>query len=381
MIKLISNVFPAIKQSIGLRYTLNLKMKHWWTGRKFCVGVLSSAVFLTLALQQVDWARTAATLRDANWVLASLGIGAAVATLVTFAFRWRVLLSSTAELPVKDTFSYIMIGHLANTVFPLRMGEVARAVLLGKRYRISASLVFGSVVLERTLDVLTILMLALGVSLIMDIPPAVRAGMMTLAGAGLVALGALLFLARSGNRVLGWVGRLSGFAPGILPERLAMLVERFAGGLGTLRDGRELGLVLCLSVLAWAIAGTATIFYIAAFQLHVPWYAGFFVLTVTNLGSAIPSSPGFIGVYHYLAVLALSVWVPDKSEALGYAIGTHGITMLTNILIGCTCLAREGIALQSIGAMGHVVQETIVSQKEDGKSVFLPQPSPSDGSP
>jgi glycosyltransferase 2 family protein len=355
-------------------------MKPWSTGRKFCLGVLSSAIFLTLALQQVDWARTAATLRDANWVLASLGIGAAVATLVTFAFRWRVLLSSTAELPVRDTFSYIMIGHLANTVFPLRMGEVAKAVLLGKRHQISASLVFGSVVLERTLDVLTILVLALGVSFTMDIPPAVRAGMVTLAGAGLVAVGVLLFLARSGNRVLGWVGRLSCFAPGILAERLAMLVERFAEGLGTLRDGREVGLVLCLSLLGWAIAGTATTSYIAAFHLSAPWYAGFFVLTVTNLGSAIPSSPGFIGVYHYLAVLALSVWVPDKSEALGYAIGTHGITVLVNILLGCTCVAREGIALQSISTMGsEIVQEPIAVQEKGGNSVLLPQASLSDG--
>jgi uncharacterized membrane protein YbhN (UPF0104 family) len=158
-----------------------------------------------------------------------------------------------------------------------------------------------------------------------------------------------------------------------------MLVERFAAGLGTLRDGRELGSVLCLSALAWAIAGTATVCYIAAFHLHAPWYAGFFVLTVTNLGSAIPSSPGFVGVYHYLAVLALSVWVPDRSEALGYAIGTHGISVLVNILLGCTCLAREGIALQSIAATrGEIVQEPIASLRTDGNSFPVRQASPSD---
>lgn len=340
-------------------------MKHWSTGRKFCVGVLSSAIFLTLALQPVDWARTMATLRGANWILASFGVGAAVATIVTFAFRWRLLLSSTAQLSVKDTFSYIMIGYLANIVFPLRLGEVARAVLLGRRHGISASLVFGSVVLERTLDVLTILMVALGISFIMEIPPAVRAGMMTLAGAGLLALATLLILARSGNRILDLPGILHRFLPQMLAERLAMLVPRFAEGLGTLRDGRELWSVLCLSALAWAIAGAATMAYVAAFQLHAPWYAGLFVLTVINLGAAIPSSPGFIGVYHYLAVLALSVWVTDKSAALAYAIGTHGLGVLINIVVGCACLAREGIALQSIGTMDQVVQEPVPSLKKD----------------
>jgi uncharacterized protein (TIRG00374 family) len=340
-------------------------MRHSWTDRKFCLGVLSSVVFLTLAVQQVDWARTGATLRGANWALLSLGIGAAVAAIVTFAFRWRLLLSSTAELSVRDTFSYIMIGYLANIVFPLRMGEVARAVLLGRRHGIKASVVFGSVVLERTLDVLTILILALCVSFMMTIPPVVRAGMITFAAVGLAAFVALFFLARSGNRVLSSLGRLSGFAPGTLGARLAMLAARFAEGLGTLRDGRELASVLCLSALAWAIAGTATVCYIAAFNLHAPWYAGLFVLTVTNLGSAIPSSPGFIGVYHYLAVLALSVWVPDKSEALGYAIGTHGINVFVNILLGCTCLAREGIALQSIGTMDPVIQGPLLSLKKE----------------
>jgi glycosyltransferase 2 family protein len=359
------DVFPTIKPSIGLRYTLNLNMKPWSNGQKFCVGVLSSVIFLALAFQQVDWARTAATLRDANWVLASLGIGATVATLVTFAFRWRLLLSNTAELSVKDTFSYIMIGYLANIVFPLRMGEVARAVLLGRRHRIRASMVFGSVVLERTLDVLTILMLALCVSFMMNIPPVVRAGLITFAAAGLAAFVALFFLARNANRVLSSLDRLSSFAPGILAERLGILAARFTEGLGTLRDGRELGSALCLSALAWAIAGTATISYIAAFNLHAPWYAAFFVLTVTNLGSAIPSSPGFVGVYHYLAVLALSVWVTDKSAALAYAIGTHGLGVLINLLVGCACLAREGIAFQSISAMDQVVREPVLSLKKD----------------
>jgi glycosyltransferase 2 family protein len=248
-------------------------------------------------------------------------------------------------------------------------------VLLGRRHGIRPSVVFGSVVLERTLDVLTILILALGISFMMNIPAAIRAGMITLAGAGLVTLATLLVLARSGNRVLGVVGILPGFVPRVLTERLATLVARFAEGLAALRRGRELVLVLWLSLLAWAIAGTGTISYVAAFHLDAPWYAGFFVLTVTNLGSAIPSSPGFIGVYHYLAVLALSVWVPDKSEALGYAIGTHGINVLTNILIGCTCLAREGIALQSIGATGKIVEEPIPSQKTDGNSLLLSQAS------
>lgn len=112
-------------------------------------------------------------------------------------------LAGSATLSVHDTFSYIMIGSLANTVLPLRLGEVARAVLLGRQRGIGASLVLGSVIVERTLDVLTMLMLALGISFMMNIPPVIRVGMMTFASAGLVALVGLLLLARTGNRIPG----------------------------------------------------------------------------------------------------------------------------------------------------------------------------------
>jgi len=316
----------------------------------FWLGLLISAVFLVLAIRQVDWAGTIVTLSSASLPLLGLGMGLLVMTFTVFAIRWRVLLSSSARLPVRDAFSYIMIGYLANTVLPLRLGDVARAALMGRRHSISGSLVFGSVMLERVLDVLTLLVLALGLSLMMDIPPIVRASMMAFAGGALVALMGLFLLARNEDRLPGLVVRLPASAPRMLAERLVGLVARFAGGLRTLRNGRQLGQALFLSGLAWAVAGAATICWVQAFHLPTPWYAGLFVLAVINLGGAIPSSPGAIGVYHYLAVLALSVWVTDKSAALGYAIGTHGVNTLINILIGGGCLAREGISLRSLGS-------------------------------
>ena len=139
---------------------------------------------------------------------------------------------------------------------------------------------------------------------------------------------------------------------------MASLTARFAGGLRTLRDSRQLALAVFLSGLAWSVAGLGAVCWVRAFLLPVPWYAGLFVLTVVNLGSAIPSSPGFIGVYHYLVVLALSVWVPDRSTALGYAIATHGINLMVNIGLGSLCLWREGVSLTRLG------QESIQAEKD-----------------
>lgn len=326
-------------------------MKSWWAQRKFWLGMVLSAIFLFLAIRQADWAKTITMLRLADLRLIGLGTTLLLGTFVVFAVRWQVLLSASARLPVGDTFSYIMIGYLANTVLPLRLGDVARAALMGKRHNLSTSLVLGSVMLERTLDVLTVLMLALGLSLVMDIPPVVRAGMITFAGGAVVALMGLFLLARNEDRLPGLVLRLSSFVPYTPMERLVGLVARFAGGLRTLRNGRQLGQALLLSGLAWALAGAGAICWVKAFHLPTPWYAGLFVLAVINLGAAIPSSPGAIGVYHYLAVLALSVWVPDKSTALGYAIATHGINIAVNVALGTAALWRGGLGFGQLSRL------------------------------
>jgi len=313
---------------------------------RFWLGLALSVAFLALAVRQADWSRTLATLAQADLLLIFLGAGLLVVTFVVFAFRWQVLLSSTARFPVRDTFSYIMIGYLANTVLPLRLGDVARATLMGRRPGVSASLVLGSIVLERLLDVLTVLVVALGLSLLMDIPPVVRAGMVTFAGGVLVALVGLLLLVHNEDRLPSLVVRLPAFARRMVAERFVELVAQFASGLRTLRSGRQLVVVLLLSGLAWAVAGAGTICWVKAFHLAVPWYAGLFVLAVINLGAVIPSSPGAIGVYHYLAVLALSVWTVNNSAAMGYAIATHGLALLVNMVIGTMCLWRESLSMR-----------------------------------
>ncbi len=315
---------------------------HFW------LGLAISAVFLFLAARQVDWARTATTLRSADLALTLLGVALLLATFVVFAFRWRLLLASAARLSPRDTFSYIMIGYLANTVLPMRLGEVARATLLGRRYGVSASLVFGSILLERTLDVLVLLAQVLVLSLLITIPPLVRASVTLFAGGALALVAVLFVLAGNEERLPCVAAALPGFIPRSIVQRLVGLVARFAGGLRTLRDGWRLAQVLVLSGLAWVLASLGTVVWIAAFHLATPWYAGFFVLGVVNLGGAIPSSPGAIGVYHYLAVLALSVWVRDESAALAYAIGTHGVNMVVNIVLGVGCLVREGVTLQAL---------------------------------
>jgi uncharacterized membrane protein YbhN (UPF0104 family) len=85
-----------------------------------------------------------------------------------------------------------------------------------------------------------------------------------------------------------------------------------------------------------------------AFHLPVPWYAGLFVAVVVNLGGLVPSSPGAIGVYHYLAVLALSPWLHDSGIALGFAIVTHALGLTVVISCGGASLIHQGVSLHAL---------------------------------
>jgi glycosyltransferase 2 family protein len=322
-------------------------MKPSWIDRKFWLGLVCSIVLLFLALRQVNWGRTAATLVQADWRLLLVGACAQTTTYVLFAFRWRLLVYRNDQIARREIFSYMMIGYLLNTVLPMRLGEVQRASLLGKRHGMSFSAAFGSVVLDRTFDIASLLTLGFAVSLLMDVPPLVHTALVTFAVATLSVFVGLLIVTNRETQQSLLVFIPQRLAANRFSRRLEGMIKGFTEGLSVLRDRSQLGFAWCLSVLAWLVAGAGAAAFVAAFHFHVPWYAGFFLLVVTNLGAAIPSSPGSIGVYHFLAVLAISVWVSDKGAALGYAIATHGIYTMLIIIIGSLCLTWQG--LNSIG--------------------------------
>ena len=317
---------------------------------KSWIGLALSLLFLGLALRNVEWAGVWSAWRAArvDWLV--LGTALLVGSWVVAAFRWRLLLSETAGLRTRDTFAFIMIGYLANTILPLRLGDLARASLIGRKKNVGISRALGSIAIERLMDVLMLVALTLALMRVLEIPAPIQAGLTGMVAAGLVGLVGLMAVSLNRKHL----PRLTAFLAKIMPHRLAdrvtTLLGNFSSGADVLHRPAGFLSVVALSAGVWLAAGMGTLAWVTAFHLDVPWYAGFFVLVMVNLGSAIPSSPGYIGVYHYLAMLALSLWTPDRNAALAYAIGTHALNMLANVGLGSFFLAREGVSLRSLKA-------------------------------
>lgn len=314
------------------------------------IGLLVSTLFLILVLRNIQWQDVWSAWMQARWGLLVLGTLALVAGWGVAAVRWRILLAPAPNLRVRDTFAFICIGFLANTVLPFRLGELARATLLGRKKQLGISRVLGSIALERVLDLLAMIGMILLLALVMELPPAVQTAVVTLSAGGLGALLVLVVLAFHQERWQRMTPILARIMPHRLADKITTLIGNFSSGAGVLRKPGALMAAGGLSLMIWSIAGSAAWLWIRAFQLPVPWYGAFFVLIMVNLSSAIPSSPGYVGVYHYAAVLALSVWVPDRSVALAYAFGSHALNMLANVSLGAWFLAQEGLSLNSLKA-------------------------------
>ena len=315
---------------------------------RFGLGLVFSFVFMGLVALKVDWQEVLRSVRQANgaWLLA--GILLTLTTYLLFAVRWRLIARKAFPLRTRDAFSYIMIGYLANMVMPLRLGDVSRGVLTARKTGAGTMTVLATMALERILDVATILAFALLVSFKMSIPAPIRVAALSFAWAMAVAIllaFSLLLLPESLKEKLLAMGDR-------MPQRpvtfARSMVRQFKAGIGSLLDTPLLTGCLACSGLAWAVFAGANLSFLYAFSFDLPWQAAVFLLVVVNLGSAIPSSPGFIGVYHYLVVLALSVWAIPKSAALGYALATHGLTLMLYLTIGGLCLWHKGLHLRQL---------------------------------
>ena len=308
-------------------------------------GLLFSFVFMVLAARKVDWAQVLLSVRQAHGVWLLAGVAGTLATYFLFAVRWRMIARKAFPLSTSNAFSFIMIGYLANMVMPLRLGDVTRGVLAARETGARTFTVLSTMALERILDVATILLLALLVSWQMEIPEPIRLAAISFAwavAAVIFLFFSLLLLPETLKAKLLSIGERMPQRPWVFAHGL---VRQFKAGIGSLLDAALLSRCLILSLLAWTTFSVATLLFLYAFSFDLPWPAAVFVVVVVNLGSAIPSSPGFIGVYHYLVVLALGVWAVPKSEALGYALATHGLTLLIYLVIGGACLWHKGIRL------------------------------------
>lgn len=320
--------------------------------RRWVVGAVISAFFLWVAFRQVsDVGRLASALGQANYWWLIPAVLLYLCDLGARTLRWRILLQPVVRVPARALFGTLTIGFLVNNVLPARLGEIARAVLAGRRFGVSRSAALATVVVERIFDGI-VMLLFLGLAVLVAGSRVASDWVALLVPITAAAFGGaavvLALLALAPHLALGVAARLLAPFPARLREAALDAAEKFIAGLGVLNDVKLAAAVLATSILAWGLEGAVYVAVGRAFGLTDAPGAYLLPLAVANLGTMIPSSPGYVGTFDALVQRAMAVFAVPDAEALAYAFVLHIAIWLPPTLIGFFFLARYNLSLSRI---------------------------------
>ncbi len=279
-----------------------------------------------------------------------------VAAITIFGFwvraiRWRLFIRDPRPLHRMSLFSATMIGFMANNVLPFRLGEFVRPWALARRERLPNSMLLATIVVERAIDMLTLLAI-FGIALTLHpIGESTEAGRMVQEGARLMialSVGLTVFVvAAERNRALAM--GLVRFLPETARERAGRLLDRFLDGFSLFRDPLRLLHVMALSFgmfLSFAVA-----LGITGWSMHIPlpWYSGLVMLVVTAIGIMVPAAPGYVGTLNIACVVGLALFGVDKAAASAYSWFYFLSQWLPITAVGLYFLHREGLSLRALG--------------------------------
>ena len=321
------------------------------------LGAFLALFLLWLALRGVDAKALFSAMTHAKAVPLASVVALTVLMYLIRAMRWRLLLPALRKAPIFDLFGITNIGFMAGLVIP-RAGEVLRPYLASRRYGVGVSAGFASIVLERLIDLITVLFLLALYMFVLPRPAAERSDaiMTTLrAGAGLVFLTALAgmgFLAAL--RVEGGPARrLLHFVLGILPSgiggKVRGLVDSFISGLDVFGSSpAQWARLIGESLLLWVSIGLIIHMNSVGFGFDLPFHSAFLIIAFLTVGVAIPT-PGMVGGFHASYTLALTaIYGIDQGRAAAAGLVLHALQNLPVLILGLAFLGREGLSLGSM---------------------------------
>lgn len=311
---------------------------------RLIASMLVSAVALWLARRQVPMADLLPILQQIRLLPLLLSLVLLAGTMWTKIERWTWLLDEKGQLPRGPLATALLIGYLGNVVLPARLGEVVRAYALSERTSIMAPQALSTVIVEKVLDIGTLLAFLVVLSMAVPLPYwAGRAGIM----GGFVFLGfcaILLLTVLASEQLLAWTVHFRSS----LPLRLAngpwwSWLRAFVLGFAPLRSPAVAGRAILWSLFSWLLGGLVNLCVLWGFGITPLLPAATLTLVTTNLGMVLPSVPGYIGVHHYLSMLALSVFAVPSDLALAYAIVIHALIFGSFALAGSLAVVVSGL--------------------------------------
>ena len=302
---------------------------------KIIIGTILGALAVWLAFRGVSVNELWEVLSRANPILVIAGILIVLLNVATLALRWWViLLRDWQPSEYNAILGGVYLGQMFNILLPARLGELARIYFVSERLDTTKSTLLGSLVLEKVIDLVAFGLALLLLISALSLPAWVTDPGNTLIILALIAILAVIALLLFGRRILGWSTPLLRKLPGSWGERIDGILERALTGFDSMRSWKRQLSIWTLTILSLILSTLTNYVVLESVHIQSPFTAALFVLIVLQVGSAPPSAPGKLGIFHYLVVLALSAYGVDKDLALAYSLVLYLAALLPKIIIG-----------------------------------------------
>jgi len=324
------------------------------------VGLAVTLALLAWALHDVRPRELLGYMRRVDPLLLVATVVLATLTFPLRTIRWRLILRDVggSRFPLLPLWHATAIGFMANNLLPVRAGEFARAYAARQALPVRFTTALASVGVERVLDGLVLVgLLALGLAAPSFPQHATIGGaaLSSVATGAALLFGAILVLALLVvHRPAPWLALLRRVARAALPARFADRIthaaEGLVAGLEVLKSpARFVGVVLW-SLVLWLVNAASFAICFRAFGLPVPPEGALLLQAIIGFGVALPSSPGFVGVFEAATRATLAVYGIDATRAVSYAVAYHVTTFVPITLLGLYSLSRLRLHLTELRA-------------------------------
>lgn len=331
---------PAVVEPDVLEDARRQSVRRRWI---FPVSIVLAAVLLFLSLRGVEWRRAWSIVSGCriSYLLAGASFGV-IAYLIR-ALRWRLLLTPGEKLGFRTVLWASSAGYLGNSFLPARAGELVRTAMIASRSQLSRAYVLTTAVSERVLDVVILVLMASCLALSLEHRPAWLTGISVAAAA----------TAFSGASFLSFLPQIDGAVRRVilklplshhLRERLGRMTE---GGAAAMHVFRRPALVIqfgLFTVLIWLLDASGAVVLARALGMHLSLTVALILLTGLAVGSALPSTPGAIGILQFVAVTVLVPFNFTHTDAIAFILVAQAAGYVTIAALGVIGIWRYNCA-------------------------------------
>lgn len=309
---------------------------------------------LAVFFRNADMTRVWAEMQAARTDLLMVGVVLTAVMYLVRAERWQYLLEPLGHTRFWVAFRTTVIGFAASFVLPARAGEVLRPYLLAKKEGLPATAAFATIIVERILDLVAVLILLGAFFLGLSGDTAVRApglfravalGGLALAPIGAGVLAAMFVMAGHPERLHALVLRAERLLPTRLAHAVAGFAKTFAEGLAVVRRPSRLLIAMGWSLVLWLCIAAQVYVLTRAFAIVMPFGGSFVLTAMLVVGVSIPTPGGVGGSHEALRLGLTSFYGTDNDVAVGAAIVQHAMNFVPVTLLGLWFITREGLSL------------------------------------